>query len=649
MDSRGAAVGAVIVDTCSRLESSNPGGAGPGPGAGAAPIGAQPERLRYGGDLAFPPFESRDATGLAHGIQIDLLAALGPLIGVEFSLSLQPWALTEQAFRAGELDLVAMVDTAQRRRWALFTAGHATPILAVYGRQGEPERQSLPALAGLRLAVLDSAAMRETCRTWLVSLSGPFLPMADASQALLAVQQGQADVALLPRAFADRLLAEGCAPGVLASRLSLRVQTYALAVAPGRVDLQQRLQQGLDQLEADGRLEQLRLRWLGSHQAEATLLRAEQLLLRFFDQHTDPMLLVEHGSGIVRDANVALLQLLGLPAEQLVGQPLQALGDLIDAKTLQGLAQALSAHGCLDALPLRVHLPDGRPCDVLLSADLLRVGGTAHVFCLLRDITAQLAQDTLLRESFEALSVQLQLAHKALGRAQARQALAEDRLNEFTRAVSHDVKTPLNAVHGFAGLLRQRLTAGHVQEALGHAERIEQAARRMAAMIDGLGRLAQVGRLPLQRQPLNMAQLVHDCWALLQPQLAGQQVVLQVQALPDAQGDADLVAQVWQNLLGNAVKYSATADPARIDISSHQDARGIWYRVADNGVGFKMVDASRLFIPFQRLHEGGRFEGTGIGLSLVHRIVGHHGGEVRLHSAPGEGTVAEFTLGPAPG
>jgi len=605
--------------------------------------------LRYGGDAAFAPFESLDATGLAQGIQMDLLAALGPVIGVEFSVSLQPWALTEQAFRAGELDLVAMVDTDDRRAWALFTAGHATPILAVYGRQGEPERQSLPELAGLRLAVLDSEAMRETCRTWLVSLWGAFLPMADASQALTAVQQARADVDLLPRAFADRLLADGCAPGVPASRLSLQVQTSAVAVAPGRVALQQRLQQGLDQLEADGRLEQLRLRWLGSHQAEAALLRAEQLLLRFFDQYTDPMLLVEHGSGIVRDANVALLQLLGLAAEQFVGQPLQALGDLIDARTLLGLTQVLSDQGRLDAVPLRLHLADGRPCDVLLSADLPRIGDTASVLCLLRDITAQLAQDALLRDSFEAMSVQLQLAHKALGRAQARQALAEDRLNEFTRAVSHDVKTPLHAVHGFAGLLRQRLTAGHVQEALGHAARIEHAAHRMAAMIDGLGRLAQVSRVPLQRRTLNMAQLVHDCWALLQPQLAGRRVVLQVQALPDANGDPDLVAQVWQNLLGNAVKCSATADPARIDVSSHLDARGTWYRVADNGVGFNMPDAARLFIPFQRLHEGGRFEGTGIGLSLVHRIVGHHGGEVQLHSAPGEGTVAAFTLGPAPG
>jgi len=669
---------------------------------GPAQAQAQAQRLRYGGDAAFAPFESLGADGRPQGFQIDLMALLGPLIGAEFEPSLRPWSQTEQAFRNGQVDVVGMVDTSARRSWALFTHGHATPALAVYRMQGQPDRQTLADLAGLRIAVSDSDAMRETRRVWLAGLSGPFVPVADAAQALAALRRGDADVALLPRAYADPLLASGGAPGVLASRLNLNLQTYALAVAPGRVDLQQRLQQGLDQLEADGRLEQLRLRWLASHRdlatskqlasglavqrnrtwavaaagggavlllgaglwwrgrrlaaeraarlaAEAAQQEAETVLLHSFAQHPDPMLLVERGSSLVRDANAALLDLLGLQADQLIGQPLQALGGLVDAGALQRLVQSLAEAGRLDAVPLQLRRADGTPRDTRVSADVLSVNGADHVFCLVRDITEQLAHDAVLRQGYDILAAQLQLAHHERDHALSRQALAEDRLHEFTRVVSHDLKTPLNAVQGFAGLLRQRLQAGHVQEAVQHAERIASASRRMAAMVDALGRLAQIARQPLLREPLDMAKLVVDTWDMLHPQWAGHAVQFQVDALPAAQGDPGLVAQVWQNLLGNAAKYSANAAPARVAVSSFQDGRGTWYRVVDNGAGFDMGAAQHLFVPFQRLHEGSQFEGSGVGLSLVRRIVDHHGGDVRLRSTPGVGTVAEFTLDPAQG
>ena len=116
--------------------------------------------------------------------------------------------------------------------------------------------------------------------------------------------------------------------------------------------------------------------------------------------------------------------------------------------------------------------------------------------------------------------------------------------------------------------------------------------------------------------------------------------------LPTAQGDPDLVAQVWQNLLHNAWKYSARAQVARIRVDSFDDARGRWYRVTDNGAGFDMRRARGLFQPFRRMHPSSQFEGSGVGLSLVQRIVQHHGGEVRLRSQEGVGTVAEFTLDP---
>jgi ABC-type amino acid transport substrate-binding protein len=232
-------------------------------------------RIRYGGDAAFAPFESLDVNGRPAGFQIDLLADLGRVLNIEFEVSLKPWQQTEQAFRDGNLDVISMVDTESRRDWALFARGHATPALAVYRPAAKLEAQGPHDLQGQRVAVLEGEAMRGTLSTWLAGLHGPFLRFPNAAQALAALHQGQADVALLPRAHAEPLLVAGQAPGIVGSHLNLALQTYALAVSPGQQALLARLQAGLDRLEANGQLEALRTRWLGSHREGADKRQAQ--------------------------------------------------------------------------------------------------------------------------------------------------------------------------------------------------------------------------------------------------------------------------------------------------------------------------------------------------------------------------------------
>lgn len=672
------------------------------PAAGAGETGPV---IRYGGAADVAPFESLDGQGRPQGFQVELLAALAPLLGARIEVVLQPWDRTEADFRAGRLDLIAMVATAERRRWAQFLPGHATPALAVYHRRERAEPQDLQALDGWRLAHLDSASMREAHRTWLSGLSGPFQAYDSAALALAAVQRGDADAALLPRAYADRLLAEGQASGVVASAMSLRLQSYAFATAPGQADLQRRLQAALDTLEHDGRLEALRLQWLSSHReaaerehlgqligrwqgaiwvlagggtvalsglgwlaaargrrmqaegrrrraAEQALAEAEALLARSFTQHPEPMLVIDRADGRVRDANAALLALLGVPADHLIGQPLSAQGQHVEAHALAQLVRTLATEGVLDAAPLPIRRADGSVRECLVSADTMRVGGADQLFCIVRDITEQLARDAALRAGYEALAAVLQAeltqARLALDDAQQGLVRAEGALQAFTRTVAHDLRTPLNAISGFIGLLRQRLLDGHVQEALGYSQHIERAAQRMNAMITALAALARVDQRPLQRRRVDMQQQAQDTVALLAAARPAPAVDCRIAALPPTEADPDLAAQVWQNLLDNAWKYSAQVPTPRVAVDSFRDARGTWYRVADNGAGFDMARAGRLFQPFQRMHRADQFAGSGVGLSLVKRIVDHHGGEIRLRSAPDVGTVAEFTLDPAP-
>ncbi|MDL2338434.1 MAG: transporter substrate-binding domain-containing protein [Pseudomonadota bacterium] len=664
----------------------------------AEPAGAV---IRYGGDAAFPPFESLDDQGQPRGFQIDLLRELGGVIGAEIVVTLQPWARTETDFRAGRLDMVAMVDTVERRTWAQFAHGHATPAFAIYHRRGQADPQTLQDIADRRVAVLDRDAMRDTIKTWLSGMAGNTLPMEDAGRALAAVQHGDADVALLPRAYADPVLAAGSTPDVVASRLSLRLQSYAFAFAPTHTALAARVQRGLDELERNGRLEALRTRWLSSHRdlaekgllqrglvrqrewswgvagvsgialalmgagvwrrgrriadekrlrqhAEVSLKRAEELLERTFTHNPEPMMIVERGSSVVRDANAALLSLLGAKAETLIGQSLRDQVHHIDAGALEQLVQSLDSEGALDAVPLRLCCADGRVRDCLVSADQLKIDEAVHVFCIVRDITEQVERDATLRQGYDALAAQLADSRVEIEQARSGQVSAEAQLNEFTRTVAHDLRTPLNAVYGFIGLLRQRLRAGHVQEALDYSGHIDRAARRMNSMIAALSDLAQVARRPLQRREVDMMRLVNDTWSLLSAAHPARRTRLQLDELPVAQADPDLAVQVWQNLLDNAMKYSALASEALVTVDSFRDGRGTWYRVTDNGAGFDMAQAQRLYLPFQRMHSNKQFEGTGVGLSLVRRIVDHHGGDIRLRSVPGVGTVAEFTLDPRP-
>lgn len=658
-------------------------------------LGAPSEAaLRYGGDASFAPFESLDERGVAHGFQVDLVAELGRVLGTPFVVTLKPWEETEADFRAGRVDSIAMVDTASRRQWARFAKAHATPAFGVYHLRARPEPQGLHTFAGLQVAILDGEPMRDTVETLLAGLGARFAPFRDAARALAAVQHGEADVALLPRAYADPQLGTPGLPDVVAGRMNPWLQSYAFAFAPGNDALRIEVERALEVLERDGRLEALRVRWLSSHREAAARQRLEQevtrtrrwtwelgaaaaaglaalgglawlrgrrhlrerrrrqraeaMLERAFTASELPMLVLERRTGTVRDANRALLRLIGVPPGTPQDRPLPVLAEHVDPDLLASLSALLDAQGRLAATPLRVQRRDGSARECLVSAEPVSIDGLDHVFCILRDLTETLAQDEALREGYRALQAALDASHAALASAQARQARAEGELQAFTGAVSHDLRAPLNAVRGFAGLLRDRLDAGRIDEAIDYSVRIDRAAVRMNEMITALASLARVMHAPLARQAVDMQQLAADTWALLAGAQPERRVECRVQALPAAQADPAQAAQVWQNLLDNAFKYTAKADPGRVAVDSYADARGTWYRVTDNGAGFDMARASSLFLPFRRMHADAEFAGTGLGLSLVRRIVDRHDGEIRVRSTPGVGTVVEFTLDAPP-
>ena len=217
-------------------------------------------------------------------------------------------------------------------------------------------------------------------------------------------------------------------------------------------------------------------------------------------------------------------------------------------------------------------------------------------------------------------------------------------MEAFTYSVSHDLRAPLRHISGFTKILLEKYRPTLPPEAQEFLEVIAQGASRMGQMVDEMLKLAHTSRQALQVERTGLSSLVEDVVTLLSPEIKGRQVQWKIGELPFVECDPVLIRQVFQNLIGNALKYSRPRSPAVIEIGQTEiDGREVIF-VKDNGVGFEMEYADRLFGVFQRLHLQEEFEGTGVGLATVERIVQKHGGRVWAQAELNRGATFYFTL-----
>lgn len=217
-------------------------------------------------------------------------------------------------------------------------------------------------------------------------------------------------------------------------------------------------------------------------------------------------------------------------------------------------------------------------------------------------------------------------------------------LESFNRSVSHDLRGPLGGIAGLAGIARAKIAEGRLDEAETMLAAIERQADDSFAMVTALLELARAGAAQPQRAPVDATALAGEVVAALEAagKTASTEVV--VQPLPAVEADPELLRQVFANLVGNACKFVRGRSAGRVEVGHASTSNGHAYFVRDNGIGFAPADAARLFRPFERLN-GQRFEGAGVGLSIVKRIIDHHGGRVWAEGAPGAGATFWFTLG----
>lgn len=340
--------------------------------------------------------------------------------------------------------------------------------------------------------------------------------------------------------------------------------------------------------------------------------------------------------------NAAFGELYGLPYSQGHAQtqslPLAELGygAWSDSALMQRLNDVLLLDRELWDYELIQRTVDGIDRHVVINARRLAQDDSGDPVLLLTvsDITAR----ALVEHQVKELNRQLE------GKVQQVSDVNRE-LEAFSYSVSHDLRAPLRHIAGFTDKLERHLSEQADESSRHYLQVISDAAHRMALLIDDLLVFSRLGRGALRLQPVDMRALVDEARVLVEAEAQDRQLVWDIEPLPIVIGDENMLRTVWQNMLGNAVKYTGQREVARIEVRMLRGHEGDYeFIVADNGAGFDMQYADKLFGVFQRLHRASQFPGNGIGLANVQRIITRHGGRIWAHAELGRGARFHFTL-----
>jgi hypothetical protein len=373
------------------------------------------------------------------------------------------------------------------------------------------------------------------------------------------------------------------------------------------------------------------------HATQRHLAASEERWRMLFQNSLEAVLLTTPG-GRVTAANPAACRLFGMSEEALLRRGRTSLtvpGDGRLAHLLQARERDGQAFG-----ELVLRRADGSCFDAEVSSTTyVERSGARAASVFVRDITGRKAQER------EILRLNTSLEQRVAQRtSELRRANAD--LEQLSYGVAHDLRAPLAGIGGFSGVLERELGPA-LNGRAGHAvRRIQANVARMDGMIESVLLLARQADAPLRPEPLDLTQLALEALQQLAGAEPARQVQAEIQPGLHAEGDPQLVHSLMENLLGNAWKFTAGTPAARIEVGARTEGGCPVFFVRDNGVGFDMAQAGRLFTVFQRLHGGAQFPGHGLGLVSARRVVERHGGRIWAEGAPGRGACIAFTLAP---
>lgn len=378
--------------------------------------------------------------------------------------------------------------------------------------------------------------------------------------------------------------------------------------------------------------------------AEETLIKSRQMFQKLFENAPDAIVMVDRAGSIVR-VNAQTETLFGFSRNELIGRNMDALmPERYRSRHGGHLAAYFAAphpraagEGGLELVALH---KDGSEFSVDIMLSSLETDEGLHALAVIRDITARKrAEEHIkkLNEDLKERAKQLETSNKEL--------------EAFSYSVSHDLRAPLRHVDGFVEMMSKNCAEKLDDRGRRYLNIIADSARQMGVLIDDLLVFSRMGRAEMQNSQVNINTMVRETVDAMKVEINGRHVVWDIKPMPEVKADAAMLRQVWVNLIGNAVKYTRPRDPAKIEVDCFDPATTngeyVFY-VRDNGVGFDMQYVDKLFGVFQRLHRTNDFEGTGIGLANVRRIVSRHGGRAWAEGKINEGATFFFSLPKTP-
>jgi PAS domain S-box-containing protein len=451
-----------------------------------------------------------------------------------------------------------------------------------------------------------------------VILSDHGLPAFDGFSALILAQQKCPDV---PFIFVTGSLGEEMAIKALKSGATDFVLKHHLATLPPA------LHRALNQAEFQ----------VQRKRAEEALLISEERYRSLVELSPDA-LFVQSDDKIVF-INTAGVRLLGAQrARDLIGRSSLGFVHPADRKNIEQRVRKL--HEELKPLHFvehRIVQLDGAVINVEMAAAPLTFEGKPAAQVILHDITDRKRAEEEIRR------LNLELEQRVIART-AELETANKELEAFSYSVSHDLRAPLRHIEGFVEIVRSTKAHCLDDEGQRHLQTISDSARQMGKLIDDLLGFSRTTRVELRRIKTPLNEVVENILHEMEPDMKGRKIEWKIDKLPEVEGDPALLQQVFYNLISNALKYTRTRTRARIDIGSARVENEIVFFVKDNGVGFDPRYAQKLFGVFQRLHRASEFEGTGIGLANVRRIISRHGGRTWAESELDKGATLYFSL-----
>jgi PAS domain S-box-containing protein len=365
---------------------------------------------------------------------------------------------------------------------------------------------------------------------------------------------------------------------------------------------------------------------------EAAMLDSEERYRLLFESNPHPIWVYDLDTLTFLAVNPAAIQRYGYSREEFLAMTIK---DIRPPEDLPALLEHVSkvSSGRNDSGSWRHRKKDGEIIDVEITSHQLIFSGRNAEIVLANDITERKRAETAIRrlnEDLENRTVQLEAANKEL--------------EAFSYSVSHDLRAPLRAIDGFSRILVEDYSENLDADARRVLDVIRGNSQNMGRLIDDLLAFSRLGRKQVERSLIDMKELAADVSRQVTLASAEKEICLNLGSLPPAHGDPALIRQVFINLFSNAAKYSKPKEAVVIDVDGYSENGEQVYYVKDNGVGFDMNYANKLFGVFQRLHSAEEFEGTGVGLAIVQRIVHRHGGRVWADGKVNEGATFFFTL-----